>query len=178
MKGVGETRGWRSFIVREGLLVFLAILAGMVGTGLIFYPDTEVTLGFGYLLDGGVRVPAVMVDFDTPTASQLSDFRSVDAFDRWAVEVVAAQLGKEGVTVSRADLRFVRVPDLSGSHPEKLIQYRGSWSGLKRLFHDLWPLRRASLLIPWATVLLPCVVMLLLRSAWWLIRVAARALGK
>jgi hypothetical protein len=104
MKSIGETRGLRSLIVREGLLVILAILAGTVGTGVIFYPDTEVTLGFGYLQEGGARVPAVMVDFDTPTATQLSDFRSVDAFEIWAVDFVATQMSKDGVAVTRTDL--------------------------------------------------------------------------
>jgi len=104
-----------------------------------------------------------MLDFDTPTAGQMSGFRSVEEFDVWATGYAAAAVG------SSASFPLVRVADLRGARPDTILVYVIPWSGFVRMKESMIPPQEGILMTTWLPLVLPYGILAALRLLlWWI----------
>jgi hypothetical protein len=166
---VGNTRRrWPSSVARESLLFLVTLSVGVIITLLGSYPDTTISIGVDSVDEGGRRVPAVLLDFDTPTVEQMLDFKSHEEFDQWVIAYARSSVKEVGFVSADSALRLVRVPDLLKSPPKKLFVYRVPRSGSKKLLSHLFG--REYFADAWSAVLLPSLCLFGARVLFWSIR--------
>ena len=166
-------KSWRDLLVRELAVFVVLLLTGVIATQSISYPNTEIVLGFDVLESAGQKEPAVLLDFDTPTVDQMHGFKTTEDFDRWAKSFVATRLASDEILKPGADLRVIRVPDLSKSQPKRLLKYTVPLSGLRKMFTQR--LVRATFIKLFTMILLPYGLFLAARSILWVVRIMRTA---
>lgn len=162
---------WK-YLPQEGVILFLSLVTGVLLCVLISFPNTKIEVGYGHLVRDSTSVPPILIDFDTPTAEQLHEFKSVEEFDQWIVLFAGERLAGESVSISPGEMRLVRVPSLKASNPEKLLEYTIPWSGVRKLAQHLWPPRKMNLMIAWVPFLLPYCLTVAARLAGRFVGVA------
>ena len=153
------------FCLREAIVFVLLFLAGVLLAHLLYYPNTSIELGYGYVGENGSTGPAVILDFETPNAEQLVEFQTIENFETWAIGYVRNRLAEKGIVVS--NIRVARVDELEEHHT--VIKYVVPWSGLKRM----WAHKRVR--VEFLRLWTPILILYFVVSAgrffgWWLRR--------
>jgi hypothetical protein len=132
-------------------------VAGIVLVRLIYFPDTEITIGVGTAKTDTVRVRAVLLEFETPTVEHMHGYASVDSFDAWVAAYVTEHLPDAG------RLPVVRVSSFADVQTDTILHHAVPWSGFRNLRMRMVPPQRGFLWETWGVAAVPYAAVTVLR---------------